>query len=237
MDKAAELASSNPDYSMQDLYDAIGRNDFPSWTLYIQVMSKEDSKNCSFDPFDVTKVWSHKKYPLIEVGRLALNRNPENYFAEMEQLAFSPANMIPGIEASPDKMLQGRLFSYSDTQRHRLGPNYQQLPINAPIRCPMQVYQRDGPMACGDNMKASPNYFPNSFGGPVELLTEGSKYAIEGEAGKYSTKDDDNFTQCGSFYRDVLSDNEKERLADNLAKALSAAEEFIQDRTVCTKFK
>merc|ERR1711988_365188 len=119
----------------------------------------------SFNPFDLTKVWSHKEYPLIEVGRMVLNRNPLNYFAEVEQVAFAPSHMIPGIEPSPDKMLQGRLFSYSDTHRHRLGANYQQIPINCPFNTKARNYQRDGPM-CIYNQGSAPNYFPNSFQGP-----------------------------------------------------------------------
>lgn len=132
--RAMELAGENPDYATQDLYNAIANGDFPSWTLFIQVMSLEQAEKCKFIPFDVTKVWPHANFPLIEVGQLVLNRNPSNYFAEVEQIAFSPSHMIPGIEASPDKMLQGRLFSYPDTHRHRLGENYLRLPINCPFK-------------------------------------------------------------------------------------------------------
>lgn len=132
--RAHQLSADNPDYAMEDLHNAIAKGNFPSWTLYIQVMTLTEAEKCKFNPFDVTKVWPHCDYPLIPVGRLVLNRNPTNYFAEVEQIAFAPAHMIPGIEASPDKMLQGRLFSYPDTHRHRLGPNYLQLPVNCPFK-------------------------------------------------------------------------------------------------------
>lgn len=132
--KATELAGVNSDYSTEDLYNAIANGNFPSWTLYIQVMTLDEAEKCKFNPFDVTKIWPHGEYPLIPVGRMVLNRNPTNYFAEVEQIAFAPAHLIPGIEASPDKMLQGRLFSYPDTHRHRLGPNYLQLPVNCPFK-------------------------------------------------------------------------------------------------------
>lgn len=163
--KAGELASSDPDYSIRDLYNAIARGEFPSWNMFIQVMSYEEAEQVKFNPFDVTKTWSQKEYPLIPVGRFTLDRNPNNYFAEVEQAAFSPAHLVPGIEASPDKMLQGRLFSYSDTHRHRLGANYLQLPVNCPYKVAVKNYQRDGPMCFNDNQAGAPNYFPNSFEG------------------------------------------------------------------------
>jgi catalase len=132
-DEAERLASADPDYAIRDLYNAIAGGHFPSWTMYVQTMTFEQAERQRFNPFDVTKVWSHKDFPLVEVGRMVLNRNPANYFAEVEQIAFAPAHMVPGIEPSPDKMLQGRLFSYADTHRHRLGVNYQQIPINRPF--------------------------------------------------------------------------------------------------------
>jgi catalase len=140
--RAAQLAGENPDYSIQDLYNAIANGQFPSWSLYIQIMTIDEAEKLRFNPFDVTKVWSHKEFPLIPVGRLVLNRNPKNYFAEVEQLAFAPSHLVPGVEASPDKMLQGRLFSYADTHRHRLGANYLQIPVNCPYKT--RNYQRDG---------------------------------------------------------------------------------------------
>ncbi|KAJ8948347.1 hypothetical protein NQ318_019332 [Aromia moschata] len=161
--RADQLSGSEPDYGIKDLYNAIADGQYPSWTFYIQVMTPEQAAASKFNPFDLTKIWSHSEYPLIKVGKMVLNRNPKNYFAEVEQIAFSPAHLIPGIEPSPDKMLLGRLFAYGDTHRHRLGPNYLQLPVN----CPFQVrnYQRDGAM-CLSNQGGGPNYHPNSFGGP-----------------------------------------------------------------------
>lgn len=233
-DEADELASSNPDYAIQDLYEAIETGDFPSWTLYIQVMTFAQAEASKENPFDVTKVWSHKTYPLIEVGRMVLNRNSENYFAGIEQLAFSPAHLIPGIETSPDKMLQGRLFSYSDTHRHRLGTNYQQIPVNAPINNPAQTYQRDGGMTVENNMNSAANYFPNSFNGPVETpsATEHVVSLPTGDVAKYNTEDEDNFTQCGEFYRHTLKTEEKARLVENIAGNLMHAQPFIQERAI-----
>ncbi|RWS22735.1 catalase-like protein, partial [Leptotrombidium deliense] len=161
--KAAILAGTEPDYAIRDLYNAIATDNFPSWTLYIQVMTFAQAEKWHFNPFDLTKVWPHSEFPLIEVGKIVLNRNPNNYFAEVEQLAFSPANFVPGIEASPDKMLQGRLFAYNDTHRHRLGANFHSLPVNRPI-CPvMNPTIRDGSYCYDNNGGEMPNYYPNSF--------------------------------------------------------------------------
>lgn len=148
VDKAHKLSADDPDYSLHDLYNAIAEQRYPSWTVYIQVMSFEQAEKFRWNPFDLTKIWPHGEFPLLPVGKLVLDRNPTNYFAEVEQLAFSPANMIPGIEPSPDKMLQARLFSYTDTHRHRLGPNYPQIPVNCPLRTiKMRNYSRDGFMS------------------------------------------------------------------------------------------
>jgi catalase len=165
VDKADALSGSDPDYSIRDLFNAVAKGEFPSWDLKIQIMTFEEAEKYKYNPFDVTKVWSQKEFPLIPVGRMTLDRNPNNYFAEVEQIAFAPSHLVPGIEASPDKMLQGRLFSYADTHRHRLGPNYLQLPVNCPYRVPVKNYQRDGPMTFNDNQGGAPNYYPNSFEG------------------------------------------------------------------------
>ncbi|KAJ8931025.1 hypothetical protein NQ314_016118 [Rhamnusium bicolor] len=183
--KADQLASSDPDYSIRDLFNAIADGQYPSWTYYVQIMTPEQAAASKYNPFDVTKVWSHKDYPLIPVGKMVLNRNPENYFAEVEQIAFSPAHMIPGIEPSPDKMLLGRLFSYGDTHRHRLGPNYLQLPVNCPFK--VRSYQRDG---FGNFISPGnvPNYHPNSFSGPsndARAKTLAPPFAVSGEAYRY----------------------------------------------------
>lgn len=232
-DRAGDIASSDPDYAIRDLYNAIADGNFPSWSFYIQVMTFEEAEKFRFNPFDLTKVWSQKEFPLIPVGRVVLDRNPTNYFAEVEQIAFSPAHMIPGIEASPDKMLQGRLFSYSDTHRHRLGTNYQQLPVNCPMQARPQNYQRDGPACTTDNQTGAPNYFPNSFKGPADDL----KYAqhsvsYSGDVRRYRTDDDDNFTQPGIFWRDVLSEDDRRALVANMAGHLKDAAQFLQERTV-----
>ena len=140
--RAAELSASDPDYSTRDLFNAIGRGDFPSWNMFIQIMEMEDAEMAHVNPFDVTKTWSQKQFPLIPVGKFTLDRNPENYFAEVEQLAFAPSHLVPGILPSPDKMLQGRLLSYEDAHRYRLGTNYQQIPVNCPYRVSVRNYQR-----------------------------------------------------------------------------------------------
>ncbi|RLN94135.1 hypothetical protein BBJ28_00008333 [Nothophytophthora sp. Chile5] len=231
--KANELASSDPDYAIRDLYEAIADKQFPSWTLYIQVMTPEQASQETTNPFDVTKIWSHKQFPLQEVGRLVLNRNPSNYFAEIEQLAFSPSHMVPGVEPSPDKMLQGRLFSYPDTQRHRLGTNYNQIPVNRPLKEP-QTYQRDGFMAINGNMNGAPNYFPNSKNGPAEdaKLRYHSYRGDHATVDKYSTADDDNFSQVGAFYRHTLDAAARERLTDNIAGSLVNASQPVQARAI-----
>lgn len=151
VEEAGRLAQEDPDYGLRDLFNAIANGNYPSWTFYIQVMTFKEAETFPFNPFDLTKVWPHKDYPLIPVGKLVLNKNPVNYFAEVEQMAFDPSNMPPGIEPSPDKMLQGRLFAYPDTHRHRLGPNYLQIPVNCPYRARVANYQRDGPMCIHDN--------------------------------------------------------------------------------------
>ncbi|KAF0709450.1 Aste57867_5915 [Aphanomyces stellatus] len=236
-DEADRLAGTHPDYAIQDLYDAIARHEFPTWTMYVQVMTQAQATTHlahGVNPFDVTKVWSHKTYPLQQVGKLVLNRNPPNYFSDVEQLVFSPAHFVPGIRASPDKMLQGRLFAYSDTQRHRLGANYQQIPVNQP-RVKPQTYQRDGGMTMNGNHGSKPNYFPNSVGGTPEItLPQDVPTQIDttDKVQRFSTKDDDNFTQAGAFYRTVLTDDERTRLVDNIAGSLVHANMTIQARAI-----
>nr|BBB37585.1 catalase [Chattonella marina var. antiqua] len=232
VEEAARLASADPDYATRDLYNAVETGDYPSWTVYLQVMTFEEASTVSFNPFDLTKVWPHKDFPLIEIGRMVLNRNPENYFAEIEQIAFAPSHMIPGIEPSPDKMLQGRLFSYADTHRHRLGANYQQIPVNKPFNTTVANYQRDGPMTVDSNGGGAPNYFPNSFQGAQPVLS--AKWHVQNASGdvtRHDTGDEDNFSQCGNFYT-MLSPEEKERLTDNIAGHLVNAKEFLQKRAI-----
>nr|AGH07917.1 catalase [Brachionus calyciflorus] len=230
-DRAGQLAGENPDYATEDLYNSIANGNYPSWTLYIQVMTYEEAEKCKFNPFDLTKVWSHAEYPLIPVGRLVLNRNPTNYFAEVEQIAFAPSHMIPGVEPSPDKMLQGRLFSYADTHRHRLGANYLQIPVNCPFK--VRNYQRDGPQCVSDNQSGAPNYYPNSFSGPQHH----TKYLeascpVTGDVKRYDSSNEDNFTQVGTFWNKVLNEQEKQRLIENMSGHLVNAVDFIQQRAV-----
>ena len=232
-EEAEKIASSDPDYAIRDLYNAIGSGDFPSWTMYAQVMTFEEAQTCPFNPFDLTKTWSHKSYPLIEIGRVTLDRNPENYFAEVEQLAFAPSHMVPGIEPSPDKMLQARLFSYADTHRHRLGTNYQSIPVNCPFATKVSNYQRDGPMTVDGNQGGAPNYFPNSFGGAAPRETAAwHTEPLSGQVMRYDTGDEDNFTQCGNFFREVLDKGARDRLTSNIAGALVGAQDFIQKRAI-----
>jgi catalase len=166
-DEASRLAGVDPDQATRDLRQSIERGAPPAWGVFVQIMTPAEAKTYRFDPFDITKVWPHADYPLQPLGRMVLDRNPENYFAEVEQIAFSPGNFVPGIGPSPDRLLQGRLFSYPDTQRHRLGPNFHMLPVNAPKATIAYGYQRDGSMRFDKNGNGDPNYWPNSFGGPA----------------------------------------------------------------------
>ncbi|MGI9224834.1 MAG: catalase [Woeseiaceae bacterium] len=228
-----EAASLPPHGAQQDLVEAIDRGDHPSWTVKVQILSEEQAKDFPVNPFDLTKVWPHDLAPLIEVGRLELNRNVDNYFAETEQAAFAPSNLVPGICASPDKMLQARLLAYQDAQRYRVGVNHNQLPVNAP-RCPVHHYQRDGAMAgMANNQGDGVNFFPNDRTDepapdaacappPLPLLEEAWVRA-------YNQDDEDYFTQAGQLYR-ILPDDEKSRLAATIAGGLSQAEQSAQER-------
>lgn len=230
--RAAELGGADPDYSIRDLYNAIANKQYPSWTWYLQVMTPKEAETSKINPFDVTKVWPHSEFPLIPVGRMVLDRNPKNYFAEVEQIAFSPAHMIPGVEPSPDKLLQGRLFSYSDTHRHRLGANYNQLPVNCPYRAKISNSQRDGPQAF-ENQDGVPNYFPNSFNGPLpDLTSANSQFTVVGDVDRHESGDEDNFSQATLFYRKTLKPEERKRLVENIVSNLKDAADFIQERAL-----
>lgn len=231
-EEASKMTSQDPDYATRDLFDAIKNGNNPSWTFNAQIMPEKDAENYEWNILDVTKVWPHKDYPLIQVGKMVLNRNPENYFAEVEQAAFGPGHLIPGIEPSNDKMLQGRLFSYPDTHRHRLGTNYQQVPINCPYMTKVKNYQRDGPSAVNGNGGAGPNYEPNSFNGPVQNKKFGiAPYKINGVAIKQKTahKNDD-FAQPNALFSKVMKDNDRENLIQNIATHLKNAKPVIQER-------
>eukprot|EP00922_Rhytidocystis_sp_ex-Travisia-forbesii_P035033 GHVS01052025.1.p1 GENE.GHVS01052025.1~~GHVS01052025.1.p1 ORF type:complete len:495 (+),score=52.79 GHVS01052025.1:140-1624(+) len=234
--EAASLASSDPDYATRDLFNAIGKGSHPCWSAYIQAMPCSHVSQYRFNVFDITKVWPHKDYPLIPVGKLVLNKNPENYFATVEQSAFSPANLVPGIEASEDKMLQGRLFSYTDTHRHRLGANYEQIPVNCPWNAPRGDYSvRDGPMCVTNNKGGTPNYEPNSMEGtPVQKSQyKASECQASGVVARHQpSHPNDDFEQAGNLYRHVMTDYDRDHLISNIVGHLKNAKTEIQQRQV-----
>ena len=222
----------------RDLYDNIKEGNFPKCHLKVQIMPEEDAKNYRFNPFDLTKVWPHSDYPLIDVGVLELNKNPENYFADVEQSAFNPANIVPGIGFSPDRMLQGRLFSYGDTQRYRLGVNHYQIPVNAP-RCPFHNHHKDGAMRIDGNGGSSVHYEPNSYG----KWQEQKEYrepalALEGAADHWDFREDDNdyYTQPGNLFR-IMTPEQQQVLFENTARSVGGAEKFIQERHITNCYK
>lgn len=209
---AAELAGKDTDYLQNDLFDAIETGDHPSWTVAVQLVPYEAGLNYPQDIFDVTKVISQKDYPLIEIGQMVLDENPTNNFEDIEELAFSPANLVPGIEASPDKLLQGRLFGYKDAERYRLGANYEQLPVNRP-KVPVHNYERDGIMA--KNQETGVNYEPNSEDGPKEVPSakiHGDQ--LSGQTGNYPA-DPDYYSAADKLYN-LLTDEEQDRLIENI---------------------
>lgn len=228
--EGAERVGEDRETHQRDLYEAIERGDYPRWNFKIQVMTEEQAKQTSYDPFDVTKVWPHGDFPLIDVGYFELNRNPENYFAMIEQSAFSPGNVVPGIGYSPDRMLQGRIFAYGDAHRYRIGANAEHLPVNRP-KSPVNNYQRDGVMAYGDNGGPGVNYEPNSFNGPTESPENAEPaLALDGLAQSYDHREgNDDYTQPGNLYR-LMSESQKQVLADNIVAAMAGVPEEIQRR-------
>ena len=219
-DEGAAMAAQDPDYHRRDLFNSIAAGDAPEWRLEMQIMPLAEAADYRFNPFDLTKVWPHADYPPIEVGRLVLDRNPENFFAEVEQAGFKPSNLVPGTGLSPDKMLMGRIFSYHDTHLHRIGPNHEQLPINAP-KVPVNSYNKDGFMTyrhAGDQ----PVYAPNSHGGPQADPDRAADigWPVEaGELGRYAYEkhaEDDDFGQAGTMYREVMDDAAREALVGNI---------------------
>jgi len=235
-----QAASAAPYGAQQDLVEAIDRGDFPSWTAKLQIMTEEKARNYRINPFDLTKIWPHADFPLIEVGKLVLNRNVENYFAETEQACFAPSNLVPGIGASPDKMLQGRLLAYQDAHRHRVGVNASQLPVNA-ARCPVNHYQRDGAMAgCpargGANQGSGVNFYPNdriNEGAPVpEPRVAEPPMPLEENAwlGRHGLGDDeDHYSQAGDLFR-LMNESQRQGLARAIAEGLVHAGESVQQR-------
>ncbi|MCK9400416.1 MAG: catalase [Bacteroidales bacterium] len=222
--QADEMRGKDPDWAQRDLVEAIGKGDFPKWNMKIQVMTEAQAKTFRWNPFDLSKIWPHSEYPLIDAGVLELNEIPANYFADVEQAAFAPSNTIDGIGLSPDKMLQGRILAYPDAHRHRLGPNFEQIPVNRPIS-PAHNHQRDGMMSVDGNGGSSPNYFPNSFDDivadpnykepPLKLGWDVADTYNRNE------NDDDHFTQPGLLFRKVMTEQERHNTINNFIGAMS----------------
>ncbi|NYT83757.1 catalase [Alcaligenaceae bacterium] len=235
--EACELVGRDRESSQRDLFEAIENKDFPRWTMYVQIMPEKDAATYHINPFDLTKVWPHGDYPLIEVGVLELNRNPENFFAEVEQAAFTPANVVPGIGFSPDRMLQARLFSYGDAQRYRLGVNHHQIPVNAP-KCPYHSFHRDGAMRVDGNYGRTTGNEPNTQGEWQEQPDyREPPLSIEGSADHWNHRvDEDYFSQPAALFR-LMNDEQKQALFDNTARAISGASKDVQERHIhhCTQ--
>jgi catalase len=229
--EAQMLAGANADYAIQDLFEAIERGEYPKWRVSIQIMPEKEAATYHIHPFDLTKVWPHKDYPLQEVGIVELNRNPENYFAEIEQLAAGPANIVPGTGFSPDKVLNARIFSYKDAHRYRVGVNAESLPVNRP-RCPVHTYNRDGVMFDGRD-GGDPNYDPNSFGGPEQDPRFADvPYKISGDVARYDHhQGNDDDQQAGDLYR-LMKPAERTRLIENIVNDMKTVPEHTQLRQV-----
>jgi catalase len=231
--EAEKIIASDRESHQRDLYESIERGEYPRWKMFIQVMTEAQAKKMPYNPFDLTKVWYHGDYPLKEVGELELNRNPENYFAEVEQSAFNPANVVPGIGFSPDKMLQGRLFSYGDAQRYRLGVNHHQIPVNAP-RCPVKSYHRDGQMRVDGNAGSTIAYEPNSYGEWQEQPNyREPPLELSGAADRWDFREDDSdyYTQPGKLFR-LMSPTQQQALFENTARAMGDIPKEIKIRHI-----
>ena len=230
--EAEEIVGKDRESHQRDLYESIERKEFPRWEMSIQIMTEEQAANCPFNPFDITKVWPHGDYPTMEVGILELNRNPENYFADVEQAAFAPANIVPGIGYSPDRLLQARLFSYGDAQRYRLGVNHHQIPVNKP-KCPVHSYHRDGRMRVDGNQGSRLGYNPNSYGEWDEQLeyTE-PRMKLEGDAYHYDHhEDEDYYSQPRALYG-LMSPEQKQVLYENTARNMGDAPKQVKSRQI-----
>ncbi|MDN2671933.1 MULTISPECIES: catalase [unclassified Janthinobacterium] len=234
--EAEALVGKDRESSHRDLYESIENKDFPRWTLYVQIMPEKEAGTYHLNPFDLSKVWPHGDYPLIEVGVLELNRNADNHFAEVEQAAFNPANVVPGISFSPDKMLQGRLFSYGDAQRYRLGVNHSHIPVNAP-KCPFHSYHRDGQMRVDGNQGGTLGYEPNSEQEWAEQPDfREPPLSIEGAADHWNHRvDEDYYSQPRALFR-LMTAAQQQALFDNTARAISGASEQVKQRHIgnCT---
>ena len=230
-EEAARVVGRTRESTQEDLFGAIERGEFPKWKFCVQIMPEMDAEKTPYNPFDLTKVWPHGDYPLIEVGVMELNRNADNYFAEIEQAAFSPSNIVPGIGFSPDKMLQARIFSYADAHRHRLGTHYEALPVNAP-KCPVHHYHKDGAMRfMPNNPQPDAYYEPNSFDGPAERPdVKEPPLGISGDADRYSHREgNDDYSQPRALFR-LFDDGQKQRLFSNIAAAMAGVPDFIVER-------
>ncbi|HEY0586195.1 MAG TPA: catalase [Pseudoduganella sp.] len=236
-EEAAALIAKDRESSQRDLYEAIERGEYPRWTLKVQLMTEQQAAQAAFNPFDLTKVWPHKDYPLHEVGVLELNRNPDNYHADVEQAAFTPANVVPGIGFSPDRMLQSRLFAYGDAQRYRLGVNHHAIPVNTP-RCPFHSYHRDGAMRVDGNQGGAIGYEPNSKGEWQEQAAYAEPpLALDGAAARWNHRaDDDYYSQPRALFR-LMDEKQRQALFDNTARSLAGVPLHIQQRHIenCNK--
>ena len=230
--EGAEIIGQSRETYQEHLFGAIDRGEHPKWTVKVQIMPEMDAENTAYNPFDLTKVWPHADYPLIEVGEMELNRNADNYFAEIEQAAFSPSNVVPGMGFSPDKVLQAIIFAYADAHRHRLGTHYEALPVNAPKR-PVNHYHKDGAMRFFKNDTGNPDvyYEPNSFGGPSQDASVAEPpFRIDGNADRYDHRDgNDDYGQAGDLFR-LFDEDQKARLFSNIAAAMSGVPQDIIDR-------
>jgi catalase len=244
-EEAAAIKGTDPDFAQRDLVQAIDKKDFPQWAVKIQVMTDAQAQAFPFNPFDLTKVWPHGDFPLIDVGTLELNQIPKNYFAVVEQSAFAPAHVVDGISYSPDKMLQGRLLSYPDAHRYRLGANYEQIPVN---RCPYMVanFQRDGAMSVDGNGESAPNYFPNSFDDIYEdeSYKEPAMVLDSNIADWYDrngANDNDHYTQAGLLFTKAMNDYDRHNLVSNIVGAMSGItgpkKNDIVNRQLCHFFR
>jgi catalase len=232
--ESAQMIGQTREGHQETLFGAIENGDFPKWKMFVQIMTEEQALETPYNPFDLTKVWPHGDFPLIEVGMMELNHNADNYFAQIEQAAFSPSNIVPGIGFSPDKVLQARVFSYADAHRHRLGTHYEALPVNTP-KCPVHHYHKDGMMRFFDNNTGNPDayYEPNSFGGPVQDPSVAEPpLRISGDADRYDHRDgNDDYTQPGNLFR-LMTPDQQARLFSNYADALQGVPDHIVERTI-----
>ena len=230
-EQAEEIVGRDRESNQRDLFESIERGEFPRWTMYIQVMTEEQAEGYHENPFDITKVWPHGEFPLIEVGVLELNRNPDNYFAQIEQAAFNPTNLVPGLGLSPDKLLQGRIFSYGDAQRYRLGVNHNLIPVNAPI-CPVNSYHRDGLMRTDDNYGSRKHYVPNSYGEWEDNGVKEPPLRIQGDVDRYNPyedREDDVFKQPGNLYR-LMTEDKRALLIENTVRNMQGTTDNLKYR-------